>query len=45
MKIMDRFEFGARANGIIQIAYTVVDVQKATRHYSELLQVSKNRRS
>jgi hypothetical protein len=36
---MDRFSFGARDNGIIQIAYTVADIQKAMRHYSELLNV------
>ena len=29
---MDRFSFGARDNGIIQIAYTVADIQKAMRH-------------
>jgi hypothetical protein len=36
---MNRFSFGARDNGIIQIAYTVADIQKAMRHYSEHLQV------
>ena len=36
---MDRFSFGVRDNGIIQIAYTVADIQKAMRHYSELLHV------
>jgi hypothetical protein len=36
---MDRFSFGPRDNGIIQIAYTVADIQQAMRHYSELLQV------
>jgi Glyoxalase/Bleomycin resistance protein/Dioxygenase superfamily len=36
---MDRFSFGVRDNGIIQIAYTVADIQEAMRHYSELLQI------
>ena len=36
---MDQFSFGARDNGIIQIAYTVADIQKAMRHYTELLHV------
>ena len=36
---MDQFSFGARDNGIIQIAYTVADIQKAMRHYTELLRV------
>jgi len=34
---MDRFSFGARDNGIIQAAYTVADIQKAMRHYTDLL--------
>ena len=36
---MDRFSFGPRDNGIIQIAYSVDDIQQAMRHYSELLHV------
>ena len=36
---MNRFSFGPRDNGIIQIAYTVADIQKAMRHYSERLNV------
>jgi len=36
---MDQFSFGARDNGIIQIAYTVADIQKAMRQYTELLHV------
>ena len=36
---MDRFSFGARDNGVIQIAYTVADIQAAMRQYSELLRV------
>ena len=36
---MDQFSFGARDNGIIQIAYTVADIQKAMRYYTELLRV------
>jgi hypothetical protein len=36
---MDRFSFGPRDNGIIQIAYTVADIQEAMRHYAELLHV------
>ena len=36
---MDRFSLGVRDNAIIQIAYTVADIQKTMRHYSELLHV------
>ena len=36
---MDRFSFGARDNSIIQIAYTVPDIQEGMRHYSDLLHV------
>jgi hypothetical protein len=36
---MDRFSFGARDDGVIQIAYTVADIQAAMRQYSELLRV------
>src|SRR5262249_22189279 len=36
---MDRFSFGPRDNGIIQIAYTVGDIQNAMRQYTELLNV------
>ena len=36
---MDRFSFGPRDNGIIQIAYTVADIEEAMRHYAELLHV------
>jgi hypothetical protein len=36
---MDRFSFGPRDNGIIQIAYTVADIQKAMQGYSELLNI------
>jgi hypothetical protein len=36
---MDQFSFGARDNGIIQIAYTVGDIQKAMRQYTELLHI------
>jgi len=36
---MDRFSFGPCDNGIIQIAYSVADIQEAMRRYSELLNV------
>jgi len=36
---MDRFSFGPRDNGIIQIAYTVADIQEEMRRYSDLLRV------
>ena len=36
---MDRFSFGARDNSIIQIAYTVPDIEEGMRHYSDLLHV------
>jgi hypothetical protein len=36
---MDRFSFGPRDNGIIQIAYSVADIQEAMRQYSELLHI------
>ena len=37
--LMDRFSFGPRDNEIIQIAYTVADIQDGMRHYSDLLHV------
>jgi Glyoxalase/Bleomycin resistance protein/Dioxygenase superfamily len=36
---MDRFSFGPRDNNIIQIAYTVADIQDGMRHYTDLLHV------
>ena len=36
---MDRFSFGPRDNSIIQIAYTVADIEEGMRHYTELLHV------
>ena len=36
---MDRFSFGPRDNEIIQIAYTVAEIQDGMRHYSDLLHV------
>jgi hypothetical protein len=36
---MDRFSFGPRDNEIIQIAYTVADIEEEMRRYSELLHV------
>jgi Glyoxalase/Bleomycin resistance protein/Dioxygenase superfamily len=36
---MDRFSFGPPYNGVIQIAYTVTDIQAAMRHYTELLHI------
>jgi hypothetical protein len=36
---MDTFSFGPRDNGIIQIAYTVADIEEGMRRYGELLRV------
>jgi hypothetical protein len=36
---MDRFSFGPRDNSIIQIAYTVAEIEEGMRHYTELLHV------
>jgi hypothetical protein len=36
---MDRFSFGPRDDGIIQIAYTVADIQEGMRRYTDLLHV------
>ncbi len=36
---MDRFSFGPRDNSIIQIAYTVADIEEGMRHYAELLHI------
>jgi Glyoxalase/Bleomycin resistance protein/Dioxygenase superfamily len=36
---MDTFSFGPQDNSIIQIAYTVADIEAAMRQYSELLHV------
>jgi hypothetical protein len=36
---MTRFSFGARDNDVIQLAYTVDDIGRAMRHYSELLRI------
>lgn len=36
---MDRFSFGPRDNAIIQIAYTVADIEQGMRQYTELLRV------
>jgi hypothetical protein len=36
---MDHFSFGPRDNSIIQIAYSVADIQKEMRRYTELLRV------
>ena len=36
---MDRFSFGPRNDGIIQIAYTVADIQEGMRHYTDLLHI------
>jgi Glyoxalase/Bleomycin resistance protein/Dioxygenase superfamily len=36
---MDRFSFGPRDNDIIQIAYTVADIEEGMRHYTELLHI------
>jgi hypothetical protein len=36
---MDKFSFGPRDNTIIQIAYTVADIEQGMRQYGELLRV------
>jgi hypothetical protein len=36
---MDTFSFGPRDNSIIQIAYTVADIEEGMRRYTELLHV------
>ena len=36
---MDRFSFGPRDNSIIQIAYTVADIQEGMRRYTDLLHI------
>jgi hypothetical protein len=36
---MDRFKFGPRDNSIIQLAYTVADIQEEMRRYTEILHV------
>jgi hypothetical protein len=36
---MDRFSFGPRDNSIIQIAYSVADIQEEMRRYTELLHI------
>jgi hypothetical protein len=36
---MDKFSFGPRDNAIIQIAYTVADIEQGMRQYGELLHV------
>jgi len=36
---MDRFSFGPRDNAIMQIAYTVPDIEEGMRQYTELLHV------
>ena len=36
---MDRFSFGPLDNGIIQIAYTVSDIQEEMRRFTELLRI------
>ncbi|MDR3423394.1 MAG: VOC family protein [Xanthobacteraceae bacterium] len=36
---MDRFSFGPRDNSIIQIAYSVADIEEDMRRYTELLHV------
>ena len=36
---MDRFSFGPADNSIIQIAYSVADIEEEMRRYSELLRV------
>ena len=37
---METFSFGARERSIIQAAYTVADIQKEMRRYSNLLRIS-----
>ena len=36
---MDRFSFGPRDNAIIQIAYTVADIDEGLRRYTDLLRI------
>ena len=36
---MDRFSFGPPDGSIIQIAYTVADIEKAMRYYADLLHI------
>jgi len=36
---MDRFSFGPPDNGIVQVAYSVADIQEGMRRYGELLHV------
>lgn len=36
---MEKFSFGSRDNSIMQLAYTVTDIEKEMRRYSELLHV------
>jgi hypothetical protein len=36
---MDRFKFGPRDNSIIQVAYSVADIQEEMRRYTELLHI------
>src|ERR1700677_701506 len=36
---MDKFSFGSRDNSIIQLGYSVADIEKGMRHYGELLHV------
>lgn len=36
---MDTFSFGPRDNSIIQIAYTVADIEEGMRRYTELLHI------
>jgi hypothetical protein len=36
---MDKFSFGPRDNGIIQIAYSVADIEEGMREYTELLHI------
>ena len=36
---MDEFRFGPRDNGIIQIAYTVADIEEGMQRYTDLLHI------
>jgi len=36
---MDRFSFGPRDNSIIQVAYTVPDIEEGMRRYTDLLHI------
>ncbi len=36
---MANFSFGQRENSVIQVAYTVADIDAGMRHYSELLRI------